>query len=77
MPHLPRCLLAIAWSVLLMSTVVGGEDAKSTSPAKTTAEIERLVKQLGSNDFNEREAASKALEAIGESAREALQGAAE
>jgi hypothetical protein len=32
---------------------------------------------LGSNDFNEREAASKALEAIGESAREALQRAAE
>jgi hypothetical protein len=45
MPHPPRCLLAIAWSVLLMSTVVGGEDAKSTPPAKTTAEIERLVKQ--------------------------------
>jgi sugar lactone lactonase YvrE len=41
------------------------------------AAIARLVRQLGSDEFAEREAASRALEAIGEPALEALQTAAE
>src|SRR5438046_669112 len=39
-------------------------------------EIARLVKQLGDDDFDKREAASKELEASGEPARAALQKAA-
>ncbi len=63
-----RCfLLTIACSVLVFSAVAG-EDAKEP----TRAEIERLIRQLGSDDFDEREAASRALKAVGEFAREAL-----
>src|SRR5205814_6087496 len=40
------------------------------------AEIARVVKQLGDDDFDMREAASKELEAIGEPARPALLEAA-
>ena len=76
MLRLRRCLLALACSALLLSAVVGGEDAKTAAPAKTPAEIDRLIKQLGSDDFDEREAASKALEAIGEPVLEALRKAA-
>ena len=71
------CLLGLACSALLLNAVVGGEDAKKDVPAKTTAEIERLIKQLGDDDFYEREKASKALEAVGELAREALWQAAD
>jgi WD40 repeat protein len=67
------CLLSFACLALFLSAVVvAGDDAKTTAPAKSPAEIERLIKQLGSDDFNEREAASKALEAIGEPALSAL-----
>jgi WD domain, G-beta repeat len=45
--------------------------AQAESPQD--AKIARLIKQLGSNSFEEREAASKALDAIGEPARRALQ----
>ena len=45
-------------------------------PGETPAAIDRLLKQLGSNDFRQREAASRALEAIGEPALEALRRAA-
>ena len=76
MPRLPRCLLAIAWSALLWHAVVGGEDAKIAAPANTLAEIDRLIRQLGSDQFDQREAASKALAALGESARGALLKAA-
>ena len=37
-------------------------------PPPTTIEAERLVKQLGSDNFADREAATKALEAMGERA---------
>ena len=72
MSRVLRCLLAIACSALFLSAVVGGEDTKTVGPAKTPAEIDRLIKQLGSDDFDKREAASSALEAIGESALKAL-----
>ena len=44
--------------------------------APDDAEIARLIKQLGDDDFDKREAASKELKAIGEPARAALQEAA-
>ena len=69
MTRLCCCLLGLACSTLLLNAVVGGEDAKTAD-----ARIGRLIKKLGSDDFYEREAASKALEVIGEPAREALQG---
>ncbi len=68
MPRTFRWLLALACPVLLWQAVAGGEDAKTAPPA----EIERLIKQLGSDQFDQREAASRALEAIGEPGREAL-----
>jgi hypothetical protein len=48
----------------------------STQPAADAAEIERLIKQLGSDKFAEREAAQQALVKIGEPAKAALQAAA-
>ena len=71
MSRVLRCLLGFACLALFLSTVVGGEDAKTDAAGKT-AEIERLIKQLGDDDFYEREAASKALEDIGGPALEAL-----
>lgn len=44
--------------------------------APTDAQIARLIKQLGSDDFIQREAAGKELVAIGEPARAALEKAA-
>ncbi len=46
------------------------------SAAEPAGEIERLVKQLGSEDFKEREAASKALQKVGTPALNALRKAA-
>lgn len=45
-----------------------------SEPSKTepSSEVSRLIQQLGSDRFTEREAASKALEAIGEPALDAL-----
>ncbi len=59
-------------ALFLSAVVVAGDDAKTTAPAKSPAEIERLIKQMGSDDFDEREAASKALEGIGQAALDAL-----
>jgi hypothetical protein len=51
--------------------------ASSAPPAKAQpAEVERLIKQLGSDSFTERQAATKALDAIGEPALETLRKAA-
>jgi hypothetical protein len=53
------------------------EPAWSELPTEAQpTEVERLIKQLGSDSFSERETASKALEAIGEPALEALKKAA-
>src|SRR5262245_6531410 len=76
MPRLLPALLALACSAILGSAAIRGEDTKMTGPAKSPADIERLIKQLGSDDFNEREAASKALETVGDPALEALRKAA-
>jgi RNA polymerase sigma factor (sigma-70 family) len=65
--------------------VVGdpGRDTPPAPPAAGTerprvdaARIERLIRQLGSSQFSEREAAGKALEAVGEPAYDALRAAA-
>src|SRR5262249_26245961 len=64
----------VLFSFMLLTLTV---PALSQSPTKAEpSEIERLIKQLGSDNFAEREAASKALEAIGEPALEALKKAA-
>ncbi len=44
-------------------------------PGRTQPEVKRLIRQLGSESFPEREAASRALEAIGEPAQQALRTA--
>jgi hypothetical protein len=46
-------------------------------PPLSAAEIDRLVKQLGSNGYYEREAATKALRAVGKPALPALRLACE
>ncbi len=75
MPRLRHCLLTLAASALLWNATIGGQAAETAAPPKTPAEIERLIKQLGSDKFDQREAASKALEAMGDSAWEALHAA--
>src|SRR5207249_3594946 len=47
------------------------------APSDQGKEIDRLIRQLGSRQFAEREAASKRLEAIGEPTLDALHKAAE
>ncbi len=47
----------------------------ATEKAADAARIDRLIQQLGSDNFTERESASKALEAIGEAALPALRKA--
>jgi hypothetical protein len=46
------------------------------APQATEGEIEALVEQLGNSDFRVREQATNQLEALGEKARRALEGAA-
>src|SRR5437764_11760888 len=58
-------LTAVCVSLPLVSPVVAEDDK----------EIDRLVKQLGDDDFKKREAATKRLTAIGEPALDALQKA--
>src|SRR5262249_44608798 len=53
-----------------------GEDQDKRTKEPDAAAINKLVKQLGSSDFQEREAATRALEAIGLPALEALRKAA-
>jgi HEAT repeat protein len=65
MTSLPRWLLV----VVVVGLVPLGAGAESTA---TPAEIARLIRRLGSTDFDEREAAVKALEAIGPAALDAL-----
>jgi hypothetical protein len=54
--------------------IVGVRASKGNAAA--TADIDRLIRQLGSDRFSEREAASKALAALGTAARPALTRAA-
>jgi WD40 repeat protein len=62
----PRCVALLA-SLLPSAPVVAGPD---------DAEIARLVKQLGSDEFEKREAATRRLNEIGEPALDALRRAA-
>jgi hypothetical protein len=64
---LPRGLVGIAFVFSLASFASGAPDGK---------DVERLVRQLGSDEFEEREAASNALNKIGKPALKALQQAA-
>jgi hypothetical protein len=57
--------------------LVGAYPAGGEPPRPTPAEIGRLIRQLGSESFQEREAASRALELIGEPALGALAKAAD
>jgi hypothetical protein len=52
--------------------LVGVRAYKGRRALPTAAEIDRLIKQLGSDKFDEREAASRALAALGMAARPAL-----
>jgi hypothetical protein len=67
---MPRLLLCISVYVLVALP------ASSDSPRHATGDVEKLIKQLGSNSFSEWEAASKTLEDIGEPAVQSLQEAA-
>src|SRR5262245_27268005 len=63
----PRCvaLLLLTLPFVTIVAVAGGD-----------TEVERLIKQLGSDDFDERETATKRLQEIGEPALGALDKAA-
>jgi len=63
---LPRGLVGVALLLALAPFAAGSSDA----------DVERLVKQLGSDKFNEREAATSALIKVGKPALPALQKAA-
>jgi WD40 repeat protein len=63
------------WLVLFV-TFLASSACVATAAEPVEAEIARLIKQLGSNDFDVRERASKQLESIGEPIRVALEKAA-
>ncbi len=54
--------------VLSVCAAAGHAPADDTTPAADAALIHKLVEQLGNDDFNEREKASAALDALGEPA---------
>jgi hypothetical protein len=66
-----RSFLAGCASLALTELAHAGDNEKPPSP-----DIERLIKQLGGRKFREREAASKALDKLGEAALDALRRAA-
>jgi hypothetical protein len=67
------CLLFLALPPVFLG---GGQDSPPASPGPDRAAIAKLVKQLGSSDFKERETASKGLEKVGFPALDALRNAA-
>ena len=54
-------VLVITLLLLVFGLTASGEEAAKAQPKASPVEIERLIKQLGSDRFAEREAASKAL----------------
>jgi HEAT repeat protein len=68
-----RSAVQVRWLALVGLSVLVGVAAADESPNATR--IEQLIKQLGSPEFEEREAANKALEAIGPPALDALDAA--
>ncbi len=78
----PSCCMLIPltlafWLVSLLTLGLHPLSGEGTSGEADAAEIERLIQQLGSPKFEEREDAAKRLEAIGEPALETLEKAAE
>ncbi len=67
-PRLPALLLAAGLACILTIPVVAESDAER---------VDKLIEQLGSSSYHEREAASKALEAVGAPALESLRKAAD
>src|SRR5437667_11005599 len=74
MSPLSKRFLSLTVGILLLSMTpklasgagpASKPDRPSTKKQADAAEIERLIEQLGSNKFAEREAAAKRLEAIG------------
>src|SRR6516162_6689079 len=71
-PRGPKMLRYTLWlAAIILATPAG--PARADGP--DAARIERLVRQLGSAKFEEREAATKALDAAGEIALPALKKA--
>src|SRR5262249_35590345 len=63
----------------MVTGLVASESSEPVAPAhrsSLTEYVDRLIRQLGSSKFDEREAAAKALEAVGEEALEPLRKAA-
>jgi hypothetical protein len=68
------CYLTAA---LLLGLVLGGMALSAAAEEPDAKQIAKLIDQLGSSDFNEREKATAALDAIGAPAWEALKKAAQ
>ena len=71
-----RFLLLLGCPALLAGLAAAGEPAGSRQKTPDPGEVDRLIRQLGSDAFGKREAASAALERVGEPALDALRRAA-
>jgi hypothetical protein len=69
-----QLLVCFAFAIGVPASAVT-EDKPTDKPTLKPADIDRLIKQLGSADFDEREAAHKKLDSIGLPALEALRAA--
>lgn len=69
-----RILLILA-GLTGIGTAAASGDEKPAAPPRVESGVDKLIEQLGSRNYREREAASKALEARGESALPALRQA--
>src|SRR5436309_12935452 len=77
--------MSLPWAPLLVSVSLAlaflpgrtsGEEPRQPERAATAQEIARLIEELGSKKFRQREEAAQALEALGEQALDALRQAA-
>src|SRR5262249_11119100 len=68
----PAAVVLLLSMTFNLASQSGAAESPSTKNQKGAAETNRLIEQLGSKKFPEREAAAKALEAIGPPAVEAL-----
>src|SRR5437016_13739424 len=68
------CALRFSW-ILFVILALPVLKAKDPDPQADRNRIERLIKQLGDDDFADRQSASKELDAIGEPALERLRAA--
>jgi hypothetical protein len=69
-------VLALSWFAVLVGMPLLPTDSVAPAAPPEPPEVDRLIEQLGAQRFKEREAATKALAAIGEPALEALRNAA-